>query len=472
VAGFARAAAAPAPSPTATATPRAFGFEKFGGYQGERFVYHESGGTFEYSESVAVGFTQSLDPKTFSYTLSPAAPTSVYFGNDYVRTATFTIRKVPGTTYTLTIPAGIKDNMGDSLARPIVRTFTTAAVPAVQKRWHATPNQPYRYGVLEHPFPASLSGSTGPRQIATLAAAGARFVRIDYCGAQSEPTAQGVFDFTTEDAIMDQLAAKGVTELPIVEQYCSPAWANGGYSNGTAAWTTPASFAQFAAGIASHVAAKYPQITRMELFNEPNIAGSWDAPSPYGSKTGSAAAAYMQAAYAAVKAVAPSMTIVGPALADGGTGVTDPRTFLSNMYAAACKTGVCWDVLSVHNYAWMNPDFASLPDLPASYFNRYDIYKDLQTIALANGEAQAPHVMFTEWGISTDPTSPDGFDPAVQARYISIAFNRMDADPTVDGIVYTNIYNPNTDFFSMMALTDAQFSPLPAYATYRDFASR
>lgn len=459
-------AARPEPAPSAT-----FAFLKFGGYDGELFKGERSGAQFEYSESVAVEFTQELDTKTFTYTITPATPSSVYFGNDYVRTATFTVRKVPGTTYTLTIPAGTRDVNGDVLAHAVVKTFTTASVPPVQKPSYHTHGQPYRYGVLEHPFPASLSGPTGPQQIATLAAAGARFVRIDYCGAQSELEGQGSFDFTIEDGIMDQLAADNVTELPIVDQYCSPPWGNGGSNSGTPVWSTPALYAQFAAGVAAHVAAKYPQITRMEFFNEPNLAPNWDAPAPYNSTTGSATAAYMQAAYAAVKAVAPSMTIVGPALGDGGTGVTDPRTFLQNMYAAGCKTGSCWDVLSVHNYAWMNPNFASEPDLPSTYFNRWDVYKDLEAIALANGEPVPPHVMLTEWGISTDTASPSGFDPAVQADYISIAFNKMDADPTVDGLVYTNIYNPGTDFFSLMALTTANFALLPGYDVYKKFAA-
>jgi hypothetical protein len=165
------------------------------------------------------------------------------------------------------------------------------------------------------------------------------------------------------------------------------------------------------------------------------------------------------------------MTIVGPALSDGGTGVLDPRTFLQNMYAAGCRTGTCWDVLSVHDYAWMNPDYASEPYLPATYYNRFDVYKDLQAIARTNGERAKPHVMLTEWGISTDPTSPSGFAPAVQAQYISIAFQKVENDPSVDGIVYTNIYNPAGDFFGDMSLTDDDFTPLPGFAAYRTFTS-
>lgn len=53
----------------------------------------------------------------------------------------------------------------------------------------------------------------------------------------------------------------------------------------------------------------------------------------------------MPAGYAAAKSANPGITVVGPALSDGGS-LVDPRTLLTNMYAAGCRTGTCWDVLS------------------------------------------------------------------------------------------------------------------------------
>ncbi len=337
---------------------------------------------------------------------------------------------------------------------------------------------PYRYGVLEHPFPQSLTGPTHARQIAQLAAAGVGFVRIDYCGAQSENLA-GTFNFTTEDSILAQLAAVGITELPIVDQYCAPAWANGGSTNGIDIWATPALFAQFARGVAAHLAAAYPEVTRIELFNEPNDAGWWVAPPPYDDRTGGATAAYMAAAYAAIKAAAPGMTVVGPALGDGGGDAVDPRTFLRNMILAGCATNRCWDVLSVHNYAWMNPLFATHAFSGDWGPNRFDVYKDLQRIAMTNREPRGrrigpdpgrlPHVMLTEWGYSTAQV-PQGFDPAVQAQYLSIGADMALADPTVDGIVWVNVYQPGTDFWSRTALTDPDFSLEPGFTTLTRFA--
>jgi hypothetical protein len=135
------------------------------------------------------------------------------------------------------------------------------------------------------------------------------------------------------------------------------------------------------------------------------------------------------------------------------------------MYAAGCRTGTCWDVLSVHNYAWVDPNYA----MSAAGSNRWQIYQDLQAIAVAHGDA-TPHVMLTEWAFST-AADPNGFDPQVQARYMARGFNLMLADPTIDGIVWTNVYAPDSDFWSRTSVTDANFNPLPAEQTFRTFAT-
>ncbi len=184
----------------------------------------------------------------------------------------------------------------------------------------------------------------------------------------------------------------------------------------------------------------------------------------YADTGGTAAAAYLHGAYAAIKSAAPSLAVVAPALASGGHEV-DPRKFFENLYAAGCRRGACWDILSVHNYRWQNP---TLP-APASASNRIDIYKTIGAIAAAHGDP-GTHVLLTEWGYSTDPASPDGVDPQTQALYVALGFNLMLSDPLVDGIVYVNMYNPATDFWGQTSLVTADFSPKPAFDVYRSFA--
>jgi hypothetical protein len=338
-----------------------------------------------------------------------------------------------------------------------------SSAPAIPAPLRATPNQPYRYGVLAHPFPFSLGGPNADRIIDLMANAGVRFVRIDYPGDQIEHT-EGKFDFTIEDRIADALAARGITELPIVLQYNAPKWATGG-DGYPSIWKNPQLYATFAGAVAAHVASRYKRITNVELFNEPNLQGWWKntGDPAYAATDGSAAAAYLRAAYAAVKSASSTLTVVAPALASGGHDV-DPRAFFAQLYASGCKRGACWDVISVHNYRWDDPTVPA----PERASNRFDIYKALQAIAAAHGDP-GTHVMLTEWGYSTADL-PGGVDPETQARYLALGFNLMLADPTVDGIVYVNMYNPATDFWGQTALVNPDFTPKPAYDVFRTFA--
>jgi hypothetical protein len=345
-------------------------------------------------------------------------------------------------------------------ALPAARAASDPSVPAPLR---ATPHEPYRYGVLAHPYPFSLGGPNAARIIDLMADAGVRFVRIDYPGDQIEHV-EGHFDFTIEDRIADALAARGITELPIVLQYAAPAWATGG-AGYPSIWKEPGSYAHFAGAVAAHIAARQPQITRVELFNEPNLLGWWKntGDPSYAATDGSAAAIYLRDAYSAIKSAAPQLTVVGPALASGGHDV-DPRSYFTQLYTSGCRRGACWDIVSVHNYRWDDPTHPA----PERASNRFDIYTALQAIAAAHGDP-GTHVMLTEWGYST-ADGPDGVDPHTQARYLALGLNLMLADPLVDGIVYVNMYNPATDFWGQTALVHPDFTPKPAYAVFRTFA--
>ncbi|MGZ3541777.1 MAG: hypothetical protein ACXVAF_11400 [Vulcanimicrobiaceae bacterium] len=276
-------------------------------------------------------------------------------------------------------------------------------------------------------------------------------------------------NFVQQDAIMDALAKCNITELPIIEQYGTGAILAAGKGQSTP-FQDPLEYANFAKIVTQHVASKYPQITRIELFNEPNNHG-WGTFPVDGSyattdESGVEAAIYMKAAYAAVKSVAPRMTVVGPALATGGHH-TDSRKFLATMLANGCGPGTCYDVLSVHNYDWESPALERESEAT------FGIYRQLQQI-LADKGHPGVHVMLTEWGFST-ADNPYGFDPRVQARYLAIGLNKMLADPTVDGVTYVNVVNTScrpscsADFWGRTALTEPDGSPLPGYNTLRDF---
>ena len=436
------------------------------GIRGTERVPLSDGDAVGYSENVGFELAHAFDPAVLgrSIQIRPPVPRAVtVFGTRM----TIAFRKTPATAYAITIPAGLVASDGYVTPEASVLRVHTEAVPAVTPL-RQTPGEPYRYGTLAHPFPYSLAGPDEDRIIDAFARAGVRFVRIEYPAAQilgyDRPNPQP--DFSILDRITQALLARGITELPALTQYTVPKFqADGqGYPSLQA---DPADFGRYAGLVAEHLK-RFPKITRIEIFNEPNLQHWWVSPSPggpYDDRSGRAAAVYMKAAYAAIKKANTALEIGGPELSVGGHD-TDPRTFLENMYAAGCRTGVCWDFLTVHNYRWDDPTYSVASKLP----NRWDVYKDLQQIAVSHGDSK-PHVMLTEWGFSTVMT-PEGFDPAVQAYFMALGFNLMLADPTVDGIAYVNVYNggPADNFFAQTQVMRNDFTPLPGFAVLQRFS--
>jgi hypothetical protein len=432
--------------------------------QGSLYVDHSNHAPYEATELVALDFNMPVDPAEIKAALSiaPTEPVDLR-ALDLGRRITIRFRKVPGATYRLQLAAGVHGLEGGQSTDPYALTVVTSD-PRIPAPLRATPDEPYRYGVLAHPYPWSLNGANADAIVTAMADAGVRFVRIDYCGASIEPQ-EGHFVWETEDRIASELAAHGITELPIIDQYCAPAWGTGGGAY-PSIWSKPLAYATFAGAVAAHVAQTFPRIKRIELFNEPNLRGWWDNTGDpgYAATDGSATAEYMRSAYDTIKRADPGIIVVGPALASGGHEV-DPRTFFDTLYTNGCRRGVCWDVISVHNYRWENPTFPA----PASASSRFDIYKALQDIAAKHGDSNT-HVMITEWGYSTDPASFDGVAPQTQARYVALGLNEMLADPLVDGIVYVNMYDPEAGFWGGTALLNNDFQPKPAYWVFRSFA--
>jgi hypothetical protein len=446
----------------ATPAPSAFTIVGYGGLKAATYTPHASGSTYDYAEDVTIDFSRAVNTASFNahLTITPTAPWSTYVIN-YGKRIDLTLRKVPGIVYTIKLAAGITATDGSSIPSATSYTLTTPSNVNVPAPTRVTTGDPYRFGILAHPDGDNLGGPNAAKIAGLIADTGAGFVRIDYASAQIMPTPT-TLDFAPSDTIVTLLASRHITVLPILEQYSTAAWQAEGKSY-PAIFSTPQLYAAYVTAVVTHLRTSAPQITRVELFNEPNLNGWWTNPNPaYAATNGSATAAYMLAGYAAAKHANPGITVVGPALATGGSEV-DPRTFLTAMYAAGCRTGACWDVLSVHPYAWFDPTYTVSPNSSS----RWTIYQDLQAIAVAHGDVK-PHVMLTEWAFSTANTAT-GFDPSVQARYLAIGCNLMLADPSVDGITWTSIYATGNDFWSRVALTDTSYHPLPALATLRTF---
>jgi len=455
----------------------------------------------EYSDQLFVNYPVGVDLAAFraGLTISPVAP--IYATYPFVNQGglpvripivpsggvSLSIRFVPGVTYHIAQPAfGIAMDVATA---PLTINDIPAPVRAIA-------GSPYYYGFLNHPwaFGGFLGGfnysatDTRPSAIAARAdsietlkqivASGAGNVRMDFCSEQTiYPDVTIAPKWFHLDPILHAVTDAGITVLPIIQQHCAYARNPNGNT-----MDTPEHYARWAGAVADHLKT-FPTITRVELFNEPNLRGGWNPgapspapstsplPGPYAATDGTGAAPFMRAAYVAIKAANPNLIVVAGALAAGGHHV-GVKTWMNGAMDAGCKIGVCWDELSIHNYRWAEPSSATIANDPTED-NRFDVYKDAQNVAIAHGDPK-PKVMLTEFGFSSCDGLTVCFDPMVQALYLAQGFNLALADPTIDGVTYVNIYNSSNDipdhFWSATALVNNDRTTKPGYDVFAKFA--
>jgi len=406
----------------------------------------------EYSEAILFTYAVGIDSTAFNNGLKITPSTAFNVGRPFVNqggqkiryaippngSVGLRLRYVPGTSYHIVQPAFGVD---------ITVNTPNVAIPAPITMKAASP---YYYGFLNHPW--GFSGFLGgliygtanfPTRTVTeqaaldaanatvqeIAQSGAGYVRMDFC---SDQTIGHLAPYATPhwanyDTILNALAAINVTVLPEIQQHCAPPYMHyNPLGGGNQTMDNPTDYATWAGAIAAHLVG-FPKVTRVELFNEPNLEGGWEPGTPtFVSAQGDGAAPFMRAAYAAIKAANPNLMVVSGALA------------------------------AILNYK--------------NYDNRFDIYKDVQNVAVAHGDP-VPKMMLTEWGYSTCPDPVVCFDPAVQALYLAQGLNLALADPTVDGVTYVNVYNGGLDFWANTALIYNDHSLKPSFAVFQEFAT-
>ena len=491
---------APSVAPTATPSPLATSGAPVAFYGLQTNRTHAFNPTaMEYSEQVFTYYKVGIDMTAFRAGLAVSPATPIYATYPFVNqgglavrlplvpsgSVSISLRYVPGVTYHVTQPAFGIDLM---LTTP---ALTQAQLPAPVR---AVAASPYYYGFLNHPFAGdgflggfvydSFPVKTAVEQaevdqayktLDEIKQSGAGYVRMDFCADQTigHLAPYTTPDWKNYDAILGKLIPAGITVLPIIQQHCGPSYMHydpAGGGNQTI--DNPTDYATWATAVSQYLV-KWPTVTRVEFFNEPNLHGGWYPGTPaYVATDGTGAAPFMQAGYSAVKAANPNLMVVAGALAAGGAHVI-VKTWMNGAYVGGCKVGVCWDELSIHNYRWAEPSSATIANDP-SEDNRFDVYKDAQNVAVAHGDPK-PKVMLTEFGFSSCDSLTVCFDPMVQALYTANGFNLALADPTVDGVTYVNIYNSSADgpdyFWSHTALMNNDNTPKPGYAMFQQFAT-
>ena len=241
-----------------------------------------------------------------------------------------------------------------------------------------------------------------PRLDTLLAAAGARWIRIDVGWNDLEPERGSFSDETTHliARVVDDAHAKGLRVL--VTFWATPGWANGGQDSKTPP-TDPQDYADALAHLARRLGGR---VNAWEIWNEPNVAdffaGSVDQ-----------YVALVRASSRAIRAVDRNATVVL-----GGPSTNDDR-WLEHLYRAGIRGS--FDAVGAHPYPSPSNDPPTLADDGSRY--RFSHLSAMRRVMVRNGDAQRP-IWITEVGWSTgQPSDPEPYEravtPAVQARMLT-----------------------------------------------------
>lgn len=246
------------------------------------------------------------------------------------------------------------------------------------------------------------------REIAGIAATGARYLRLDFDWSYigREP---GVLDWTVVDRIVATARSCTLDVLGVLAY--TPAWAR---PRGSSDHQPPSDNATFAAFARAAVERYRPRgVHAWEVWNEPNLGGFWSPrPDP------AAYAALLAVTYDTVKAADPGATVVtgglSPAPNDADGSSIAPVTFLEGIYRAG--GGGRFDAVGHHP--------SNYPQLPLHAVDDYNdnafagVTPRLRDIMIKRGDGGKKI-----WG--TEMGAPTALGNSVEylAEYLTEAYN-------------------------------------------------
>jgi polysaccharide biosynthesis protein PslG len=203
--------------------------------------------------------------------------------------------------------------------------------------------------------------------------------------------------------------------------------------------------------IAGLVAARYPRLAGIEIWNEPNETTFWE-PAPDVARY----AELLVEAYGAVKAANPAMPVVTGGFANrrtSGNGDVSLREFLEGVYANG--GGGRFDALGFHPY-------------PGSLaFQGFDqTFDEVRAIASRHGDESKP-LWVTETGFTTRSVAErPRVSEQEQAAGIVDLYRRLKAQRDVRAIVFHTLLDPAVNLSGAddgFGLLRPDSSPKPAY---------
>jgi hypothetical protein len=217
-------------------------------------------------------------------------------------------------------------------------------------------------------------------------------VRVDLDWEYVQYGGSTSYDWSLYDPLFSAISAEGMTPLVVIQGTAS--WAS--TSGSIVAQPVPAQFAAFVTAVVDRYGAQ-----DYEIWNEPNNTAFWATPN---------AAVYttlLQDSYQAIKAVAPSSTVISGGLAPVPTsdGDINPVTFLQQMYADGAEPYM--NAVGYHPYSY--PALPNTAESWSGWTNMSATSPSIRSVMTANGDS-GKQVWLTEVGYPSNTTTVTGIN--------------------------------------------------------------
>lgn len=302
---------------------------------------------------------------------------------------------------------------------------------------------------------------------ATAADARVGWVRMFVAWSVAEPS-RGQFDefyLTNLRDEVERFRARGIQTVLVVSS--TPDWAAGPRGGGLAPPADAANYARFTAALARTV----PGLGAIEIWNEADESVFWaGAPQPR------VYAGLLRAAYPAIKAVDPGITVVTTGM------VGNNYEFLKAVYDAG--GGGSFDAVGVHT------DTACLLASPDEYYRdpsgrvgRFSFtgYREVHDVMAAHGDGDKS-IWMTEIGWNTGSTKAgscrdgdvagkraEGVTEKTQAKFLTLAYRCLAGDPYVKVALWFSLQDVGHDagYGDHLGLIRPNGKRKPAFAAMR-----
>jgi hypothetical protein len=197
--------------------------------------------------------------------------------------------------------------------------------------------------VANNPTPGAMD-----RALKDLHTLGVKWIRLDVNWAKLEPL-RGKPEWPRYDRQVNAAYRSNINVLAVIQR--TPKWARPDGAPENYASNSPEELKLYSAFV-TQFAKRYTlagsrKVQAIEIWNEPNVKGSWSGP-----KTGARYVHLLSTAHKAIKAVNKATTVVSGGLApipDTHDSV-NARTYLINLYKAGGRP--YFDAVGMHPYTW------------------------------------------------------------------------------------------------------------------------